>query len=136
MSHINKTDVIFINDSEHDHWEEDNSQSTSENSVVLLLGTTSKSFHEQSLIGILDDDSDIEMIDGLATDTGSLATRPRDIIDVDSESDLYNRPPVRSQTSCSCMFWGAMSICSQDGPKKNLSHLDQQQVLALRMINT
>ena len=99
MSHLNKTDVIFVNDSEHDHWEEGNSQSTSDSSVVLLHSTTSD--HEQSLIGILGDNSDIEMIDGPAANTGSLATRPRDIIDVDSESD--DRPPVRSRTSY--IFW-------------------------------
>jgi hypothetical protein len=64
----------------------------------------------------VDDNSDIEMIDGPAAK--SLATRPRDIIDVDSESD-HDRPPVRSQTSCVCIL-GSMSICSQNGPGKNL----------------
>lgn len=125
MFHVNKTDVIFVNDLERDHWEEGNSQSTSDSSVILLHSTTTSKSRTQIHEGILGDNSDIEMIDAKSLTGTGTGTRPRDIIDVDSESDdntSSNRPPVRSQTSCFSIFWDRWVLFSAKTGQERTFH--------------
>jgi hypothetical protein len=78
---------------------------------------------------------DIEMIGEtrVGANPGPLATRTRDIIEIDSD-ERADGPPVRSQIPCICIYPRLMGIRSQNEPGQNGSQRHQQQAQALHMM--